>query len=229
MMAQAVEWRNFDWEYSSASKESSALFSAVNYYNTTFHQYSDTNYYVFDPRCLNTIVRAEAPTFLYCTTDYDCSGQKRLLPNTIVTNTSHSNGGVTITNKDGTCIYASYAILTVNFGLLQNEVISFHPALPGWKQSVIATFQMGTYAKIFLKFPANKVFWNRSIQFLLNADRIERGYYPIWLSLDGPGFLEAIGILFVTVVEHQSYRVEAQDDETTKAQVIQVLRNIRRR
>ncbi len=225
MMAQAVEWWHFDWEYSAAPEESSALFSAVNY-NTTFCQYSDTNYYVFDPRGLRTIVRGEASTFLDCTADYDCNGDERLLLNTVVTNISHTDAGVTITNKDGSCIAASYTILTVSLGVLQNEMITFYPPLPAWKQSAIATFQMGTYTKIFLQFPPDTVFWERSTQFFLYADPIERGYYPIWQSLDGMGFLEGSGILFVTVVEHQSYRVEAQDDETTKEQVLQVLRDM---
>lgn len=90
----------------------------------------------------------------------------------------------------------------------------------------IETFQMGTYTKIFLQFPPDQIFWNKSTQFFLYADPIERGYYPIFQSLDGPGFLEGSGIFFVTVVDQQSYQVESQDDETTKAQVMAVLRDM---
>ena len=85
---------------------------------------------------------------------------------------------------------------------------------------------MATYTKIFLQFPPDKIFWNRKTQFFLYADPLERGYYPIWQSLDGPGFLEGSGIIFVTVVTPQSYVAEAQTDEETKAQVLAVLRKM---
>ena len=85
---------------------------------------------------------------------------------------------------------------------------------------------MGTYTKIFLQFPPDQVFWNTSIQFFLYADPDERGYFPLWQSLDAPGFLPGSGIIFVTVTQDQSYRVEAQDDEQTKEQVLNVLRDM---
>jgi polyamine oxidase len=49
---------------------------------------------------------------------------------------------------------------------------------------------------------------------------------PVWQSLDGPGFLEGSGILFVTVVQEQSYQVEQQTDEQTKEEVLAVLRDM---
>jgi polyamine oxidase len=85
---------------------------------------------------------------------------------------------------------------------------------------------MGTYTKVFLQFPPDKVFWDKQTQFFLYADPAERGYYPVWQSLDGPGFLPGSGIFFATVVDSQSYRAEAQDDATVQAQVMAVLRNM---
>lgn len=90
----------------------------------------------------------------------------------------------------------------------------------------IETFSMATYTKIFLQFPPDQVFWNTSYQFFLYADPNERGYYPVWQSLDALGFLPGSGIIFVTVVQDQSYVVENQDDATTKAQVLDVLRDM---
>lgn len=86
--------------------------------------------------------------------------------------------------------------------------------------------QMGTYTKIFLQFPPEKQFWDSNTQFFLYADPIERGRYPVWQSLSGPGFLENSGILFVTVVDEQSYRIEKQSDEETLAEVMAVLRTM---
>lgn len=110
--------------------------------------------------------------------------------------------------------------------MLQNEAVTFSPDLPSWKQEGIETFSMGTYTKIFLQFPPDKVFWNTSYQFFLYADPYVRGYFPIWQSLDGPGFLPGSGIIFVTVIQEQSYRVESQDDKETKEEVLAVLRKM---
>lgn len=216
--AQAVEWWEFDWEYASNPEQSSQEFAIVNY-NTTFYQYSDENNFVFDDRGFNAFINGEASTFLTKT-------DPRLSLNTVVTNISYSSTGVKINSKDGSCIHADYAICTFSLGVLQSDAITFEPELPDWKQLGIETFSMGTYTKIFLQFPPDQVFWNTSYQFFLYADPHERGYYPVFQSLDGEGFLPGSGIIFVTVVQTQSYVVEAQDDEITKEEVLDVLRNM---
>ncbi|MCJ1223849.1 hypothetical protein MMC12_000492 [Toensbergia leucococca] len=218
MAAQATEWWEFDWEYSFNPEQSSEEWAIINY-NTTFYQYSEANNYVFDERGFSAFITGEASTFL-------TPNDTRLLLNTIVTNVSYSDVGVTIYNNDGTCIDADYAICTFSVGVLQSDAVTFSPDLPYWKQQGIETFSMGTYTKIFMQFPPDQVFWNTSTQFFLYADPDERGYFPVFQSLDGPGFLPGSGILFVTVVQEQSYRVEAQNDEQTKEQVLAVLRNM---
>ena len=80
---------------------------------------------------------------------------------------------------------------------------------------------MGTYTKIFLQFP--HVFWPKATQFFLYADPSTRGYYPVWQSLDAPGFLPGSGIIFVTVVDQQAYRAERMSDAAVKAEVMEVL------
>ncbi|KAL1971273.1 hypothetical protein VTN77DRAFT_225 [Rasamsonia byssochlamydoides] len=85
-------------------------------------------------------------------------------------------------------------------------------------------FQMGTYTKIFLQF--NNTFWPAETQFLLYASPTTRGYYPVWQSLSTTGFLPGSNILFVTVVDQESYRVEMQSDEKTKDEVMAVLREM---
>jgi len=89
--------------------------------------------------------------------------------------------------------------------------------------SGIASMQMGTYTKIFFQFDPADQFWDENTQFFLYADPVERGWYPVWQSLSGPGFLEGSGIIFVTVVDSQSYRVEQQSEEKTKAEAMAVL------
>jgi polyamine oxidase len=126
--------------------------------------------------------------------------------------------------EDGSCVEAAYAICTFSLGVLQNEVVAFEPELPDWKQTSIATFQMGTYTKIFLQF--NETFWDPDTQFFLYASPTQRGYYPVWQSLTPEGFIPGSNILFVTVVGRESYRVESQDDEDTKAEILEVLREM---
>ncbi|KAL8808171.1 MAG: hypothetical protein Q9182_000235 [Xanthomendoza sp. 2 TL-2023] len=216
--AQAVEWWEFDFDYATPPEESSHEFAVVNY-NSTYYQWSDENNFVLDERGFNAFIKGEAATFLR---DQD----PRLLLNTVVANISYDEFGVTIDNQDGSCVLADYAICTFSVGVLQSDAITFKPELPEWNQTGIETFMMGTYTKIFLQFPPDQVFWNTSYQFFLYADPNERGYYPIFQSLDGEGFLPGSGIIFVTVVQAQSYVVEAQDDQITKDQVLAVLRNM---
>ena len=146
--------------------------------------------------------------------------------NTVVKKIKYSEKGVSIYAKDGSCMEADYAICTFSLGVLKNDLVEFSPALPKWKQLGMAGFEIGTYTKIFLQFPADKIFWNQSTQFFLYADPYERGYYPIWQSLDTEGFIPGSGILFVTVVNEQSYPVDLQDNEATKKQVMEVLRKM---
>ncbi|OCL00547.1 amine oxidase [Cenococcum geophilum 1.58] len=216
MAAQAVEWWEWDWETSYTPGESSLVFGITGY-NLTFYQFSDANNFVIDQRGFNTLLKGIASTFLK-------KNDSRLLLNTIVTDVTYSKDGVTITNADGSCISAAYAICTFSVGVLQNDAVTFKPALPDWKQTAIEKFQMGTYTKIFLQF--NETFWDPNTQFFLYASPTTRGYYPVWQSLSTPGFLPGSNIFFVTVVEWESYRIEAQSDEKTKAEVMAVLREM---
>ncbi|CAK7225626.1 polyamine oxidase1, flavin-containing amine oxidoreductase [Sporothrix eucalyptigena] len=216
MHAQAVEFWNWDWETAYAPEDCSFVFGITGN-NLTFNQFSDANNYVWDQRGLNTFIYGEASTFL-------AENDPRLLLNSTVTNITYSDSGVTVTLEDGDCIEAEHAICTVSLGVLQNDVIEFSPPLPRWKVDAIESFEMGTYTKIFFQF--NETFWDEEMQFLLYADPQVRGYYPVWQSLDAPGFLEGSHILFVTVVGSESYRVEQQSDEVTQAEAMAVLRSM---
>lgn len=205
-----------DWETSYSPEESSFVFGITGY-NLTFYQFSEENNFVTDQRGFNTFLKGIASSFLEL-------NDTRLLLNTIVTGIDYSSDGVTVTMEDGSCVEAAYAVCTFSLGVLQNDAVTFAPELPDWKQTSIATFQMGTYTKIFLQF--NETFWDPETQFFLYASPTQRGYYPVWQSLTPEGFLPGSNILFVTVVGRESYRVEAQDDETTKAEVLEVLREM---
>lgn len=112
-------------ESASPVGESSLAFSnAAGYF--TFDQFGPNNYLVMDPRGYSAIIEGEAATFLR-------PNDSRLLLNTQVTNITYSDTGVTISNHDGTCIKADYAICTFSLGVLQNQAVAFSPKLPFWK------------------------------------------------------------------------------------------------
>ncbi|KAF2840913.1 putative flavin-containing polyamine oxidase [Patellaria atrata CBS 101060] len=216
MAAQAVEWWYWDFESANPPDTSSFVFGIAGY-NSTHYQYSDENNFVHDERGFNYWLQGEASTFLR-------PNDTRLLLDTIVTNITYNDRGVTVYNEDGSCISAEYALCTFSLGVLQNEAVTFEPKLPEWKQTGIETFHMGTYTKIFMQF--NETFWDAEKQFFLYADPNKRGYYPIFQSLSHENFMPGSNILFVTVVGDESYRIELQDDETTQAEIMEVLRQM---
>lgn len=205
-----------DWEDAQTPEVSSAIFGAAGA-NLTFNQFSDENNLVVDPRGYDYIITEEAKTFLR-------ENDPRVMLNTQVTNISYTDHGVTIHNKDGSCVEAAYAICTFSVGVLQSDTIDFSPKLPEWKQTAINKFSMGTYTKIFLQF--NETFWPEDTQYFMYASPTTRGYYPVFQSLSTEGFLPGSNIIFATVVTEESYRVEQQTDEQTKDQVVQVLREM---
>ncbi|KAL4917680.1 amine oxidase [Aspergillus aurantiobrunneus] len=214
MAAQAVEWWNWDWEGAYAPETSSFVFGVAGE-NLTFNQFGDRNNLVLDPRGYSAIITGEADTFLHL-------HDPRLRLNTQVTEIEHGTEGVIVRMADGACISTAYAICTFSVGVLQNNAVEFTPNLPEWKQTAIEKFNMGTYTKIFMQFP--RTFWPADTQFFLYADPTTRGFYPVFQSLSTEGFLPNSGIIFVTVVDSQAYRVERQSAEATKAEILDILR-----
>lgn len=212
--ADAVEFWYWDWEWSFIPEVSSTIFGVTNY-NVTYYTYSDENEFVLDERGFKAWLVGEASTFL-------AENDPRLLFNTTVTNVTWSDSGVTVYNEDGSCIEADYAICTFSLGVLQEDVVTFEPELPDWKLDGINSFEMGTYTKIFYQF--NETFWPNETQFFIYADPTTRGYWPVWQSLTPQGFLEGSNIIFCTMTEQQSHRIERQDDNTTMHEGLEVLR-----
>ena len=192
------------------------MFGVTNY-NVTYYTYSDENQFVIDERGFKAWLVGEASTFL-------SEDDPRLMLNTIVTNISYSDNGVTVYNEDGSCIEADYAICTFSLGVLQEDAVTFEPEFPEWKLNGINSFEMGTYTKIFYQF--NETFWPSETQFFIYADEYTRGYWPVWQSLTPTGFLEGSNIIFGTMTELQSHRIERQDDETTMREGLEVLRKM---
>ncbi|RYC78450.1 hypothetical protein BFJ63_vAg18675 [Fusarium oxysporum f. sp. narcissi] len=216
MHAQAAEWWGWDFETAWPPEQCGLQFGVAGN-NATFKHFSDETNFVIDPRGFNTFIREEAYEFL----EHE---DPRLLLNSTVKAIQYNSKGVKVHMEGGDCIEAEYAVCTFSVGVLQNNVVEFKPKLPRWKREAIEQFQMGTYTKIFMQF--NETFWPEDMEFFLYADPDERGYYPLFQSISAPGFIEGSNILFVTVVAQEAYKVEAQSDEETQDQILEVLKSM---
>lgn len=192
---------------------------------STHAYFSEDNLLVNDPRGYETIIHEEAKEIL----GEDLDDSRLLLKHRVshIDNTDNSKIIVwTDRSGAGGCIEAEYAIMTFSLGVLkQPDAVQFYPKLPTWKKRAINKMQMGTYTKIFMQFPPDDVFWDKSVQFHVHASE-KKGYYPVFQNLDHKDFYPGSGILFATVVGDQALRVERQADEETKEQLMQVLREM---
>ncbi|XP_074317898.1 polyamine oxidase 1-like [Silene latifolia] len=183
--------------------------------------YGEGAYFVADQRGFEGIVHEIAKTCLAYKDDRVIDS--RLYYNKAVTEIEYSETGATIKTEDGSVFHAETAILSPSVGVLQSDLITFKPQLPLWKRRAIDEFSLGTYTKIFLKFP--KKFWptGPGTEFFFYVHE-RRGYYAIWQQLDNeyPGS----NIMFVTVADQESIRIEQQPDEETKAEIMEVLRKM---
>ncbi|KIM37932.1 hypothetical protein M413DRAFT_76550 [Hebeloma cylindrosporum] len=206
----------FDWEYAQTPEQSSLIAASLgnNFtYNTDQGGFSDANLMSLDQRGFKSLIQLEAAEFL--------KPQQTMLNATVKT-ISYSKNGVTVILKGGNKLTADYALCTFSLGVLQNDDVTFTPALPGFKQEAIQSMVMATYTKIFLRFPQK--FWFDT-EMAIYADS-ERGRYPVWQSLDHPNFFPGSGIVFVTVTGDYSVRIEALPDSQVQQEVMGVVRSM---
>ncbi|KAL9227446.1 hypothetical protein vseg_003132 [Gypsophila vaccaria] len=186
------------------------------------HDYGENSYFVADARGFESLVHLLAKQFL----SYNRKGfvnDPRVKFNQVVREIKQTGSGVVVKTEDGKQYQAETVILSPSLGVLQSDLITFTPELPLWKRRAISEFSIGIYTKIFLKFP--RKFWpsgNGTEFFFYVHER--RGYYAIWQHLENefPGS----NIVFVTVTDDESIRVEQQPDENTKAEAMEVLRKM---
>ncbi|KAF8660706.1 hypothetical protein AX16_001573 [Volvariella volvacea WC 439] len=213
---QAAEYLNFDWEYAQKPDQTSWIASswANNYtFEVDGGGFSEDNMLSIDQRGFKHIIQKEAETFLK---------PRQLLLNSTVQLIRYSDEGVVVTLSDGRRVRAEYAINTFSLGVLQYGDVTYEPPLPDYKLEAIHSMTMGTYTKIFMKFPYK--FWFDT-EMALYADP-ERGRYPVWQSLDHKNFYPGSGLLFVTVTGDFAQRVEALPFSTIKDEVMGVLRSM---
>ncbi|KAH9611769.1 hypothetical protein KSS87_009033 [Heliosperma pusillum] len=201
-LEKMVDFYSFDGEQAEAPRVTSLKHVLP---RPEYSLYGESAYFVADERGFEGIVHEIAKTCL------------------VVTEIEYTVTGVIIKTEDGKEFHAKTAIISPSVGVLQTDLIKFKPKLPLWKRRAIDEFSLGIYTKIFLKFP--RKFWptGPGTEFFFYAHE-RRGYYAIWQQLENeyPGS----NIMFVTVADQESIRIEQQPDEETKAEAMEVLRKI---
>lgn len=95
--------------------------------------FSENNLLCIDQRGFKTIVQAEAAEFLQ---------PDQLMLNSTVRLIEYSKDGVQVTLVSNETLEADYALVTFSVGVLQNNDVTFSPALPDWKQEAIQVITM---------------------------------------------------------------------------------------
>ncbi|CAA7393487.1 unnamed protein product [Spirodela intermedia] len=215
----AVDYFNHDYEFAEPPRVTSLQNTEL---LPTFANYGEDVYFVADQRGFESTVYHLAYQFLAS----DGKGtiiDPRLKLNNVVNRIEHSQSGVTVKTEDDSTYTADYVMVSASVGVLQTNLIKFQPDLPTWKILAIYQFNMAVYTKIFVNFPSK--FWpsGNGTEFFLYASE-RRGYYPVWQQFESqyPG----ANVLLVTVTDEESRRIEQQPDSVTKAEIMEVLRNM---
>ncbi|KAJ3703432.1 hypothetical protein LUZ61_007137 [Rhynchospora tenuis] len=215
-----IDYYNFDYEFAEPPRVTS-LQNTVPL--ATFADFGEDVYFVADQRGYQSVVYYVANQFLKSDRRTGAITDSRLMLNKVVREIRYSARGVTVVTEDGSVYNADYVMVSASIGVLQTKLIKFTPDLPKWKILAMYQFDMAVYTKIFVKFPTK--FWpeGNGTQFFLYANE-RRGYYGIWQSFEReyPGS----NVLLVTVTDEESRRIEQQSDAETKAEIMEVLREM---
>ncbi len=202
-----IEWSYIDYEHA-VSPENVSVFTSYGI-EEAIYLITDENGYVSVVECIAQGI------------------EDKLMLETTVNDISWNDDCVcaSVTDKDGqdSTICGKYGMVSFSFGVLREWIKSpskFVPPLSTKKQEALQKFPMGYFLRIFLEFPSQ--FWNKDVHFIYRADDT-KGYFPV---IEPVG--EWIGnpnVMLMTVVESLAERISTQDINTTKAEIMAVLRD----
>lgn len=150
----------------------------------------------------------------------------RLHVNTTVKEIDWSSNSPQVHTDKGTFVARKHVVSTLSIGVLQDDRVTWKPALPEWKQEAIFSFAMAVYQKIFLLF--DRKFWNDE-QFTYYSDPEVRGRYPVWQNLNAPGFFNGSTegyVMFNTHVDAEARRTGRLEDKDVQDEAMIKLREI---
>ena len=210
----ATEYFVYDFEWATPPKYVSSRVWVDT--NDSIHSTTGRQFFVTDQRGYAYVVERLASEFL-------APGDSRLQLGSRVETIAWGENGVRVQTSAGELVTAEYALVTFSIGVLQSGKVTFQPELPAWKQDAIFKLNMVIYTKIFLKF--DRMFWDDEEYILYASHR--RGYYTMWQNLQADSRLpKGTNILLVTVTGEESERLEYQDKNQTKNEIMKILREV---
>ncbi|GAA2722055.1 MULTISPECIES: NAD(P)/FAD-dependent oxidoreductase [Streptomyces] len=139
----------------------------------------------------------------------------------VVTHVDHGGAdGVVVRTRDHGAFTARRVLLTLPLGVLKAGDVTFAPALPEAKQQAVRRLGMGTYDKVYLRFP--HVFWD-------DADLIRQqgggaqGAFANWFNLH-----RVLGapVLVALAGGPVARRLEAREDAAVVREALTALRGL---
>ena len=144
-----IEFIEFDAFYSHDPGETSAKYAFYSEPQTAIN--SSTELIIKDTRGYAVIIENMLNEIIGNNTEM-------LKLNKTVTGIAQGEHSITVTVDGGETYDADYVVLTFSLGVLQDDRVTFTPALPEWKQDAIQHFLMGYVTRIYIQFAES--FWD---------------------------------------------------------------------
>ena len=194
-LKKALSWFDIDFEYGGSEQETS-----LNNMGPI-----GVDLFITDQRGIWTLF-----------SDFYSSFEEKILLNKTVSKIKYNDEGVEVSTADGETFTADYALCTFSSGVLNSELVQFHPELPDWKKEAIFRLRPVYYTHIYMKFPSD--FWDDT-EWMLHVSAQNTGHYPLFFDRDRSGFFPGSTSLSATVTGDESLRIEAQDNSKTMEEV----------
>jgi polyamine oxidase len=188
-------------------------------------EYIDKDYFITDQRGYNIFLRKIAQPFetsvklRHKVTHIDHDEYSVMIRATVSDKDNDNTEGRKV-GKKNLKVRAKYAICTVSLGVLQNSVIKFNPDLTMKKKNSIRSMKMSNYAKVYLQFPYN--FWGEDEYLVFLGEPI--GFATWALNLDHPKYFPGSNMITIHFVGDDAIKIESQDIQKTKLELIKQLR-----
>ena len=208
-----IEYFEIDWMYGVNPGESSAKYTLLDV-PKDHEEFLNSSAFVIstDQRGFATILRLVLDEIIGNDT-----GKLKL--NKVVTEIQRSNDKVTVKTTDGSSYDADYVIVTFSLGVLQNNRVTFKPALPDWKIDSIHQFQMAQFTNVYVQF--SSAFWDDN-EWILYAGETDN--FNIIMNMNK--YLPGSNMLYMEATDRESIRLERLSDSAVIEEVRAKLQKI---
>ena len=225
LIGETLKFYELESDDTIPSSNKSLMFGAIEYNNGL--KYNEDFYFITEPRGYSIFLKEISKPFM----DSIRFGHEVVAINhndnevkvkVQIMDDKYIDDGLKQRSKIDTLeINAKYAISTLPLGVLQKGKIKFSPPLSKNKQESIQKMKMGHYAKIYFQFPY--AFWGQD-EVLLILDESNLGLQSMALNLNHPKYFPGSNMLTIHFVGDDAVRIESQNPEKTKSEIMQLLR-----